>query len=152
METVFCSTCLAACVLVLFVNAITRACGYSIRFSNDLALAFFSYITFVGVDIAYRNDKLARIDILSKYLPGKAKIVLECIVLILSLALFVLLAFLGIQLVERSWIRPIASLPQVSYGWIIVGVPIGAILMSITTLLKLHKLFQHAPSGAEKGE
>ncbi len=135
-EIVFCCVCLGGCMAVLFINAIARNVGFPIRFANDLALALFSYTTFVGADLAYRNNRLARVDLFSRYLPKKAQTVLEYFILAVCLALFVLLAYLGVQLALRSWKRPVPSLPNISYGWIIISVPIGAVLMTISTIIK----------------
>jgi len=152
VETIFCCFCLAGCVATLFVNAISRACGFPILFANDLAMAFSTYVTFIGADMAYRKNSLARVDLFSKFLPEKYQNILELITLTLCLALFVVLAYLGIQLAQRSWVRPIPSLPNVSYGWIIISVPMGAILMCITTIEKYIALFKKMKSTAEGKE
>lgn len=136
-ETVFCCACLAICMVVLFGNAIARQLGYPIRFANDVALAAFAYIAFIGADLAYRNNKLARVELLANSLPRKARKAQELFVLLISLVLFILMMCLGIQLLMRSWARPIPSLPNISYGWIIASIPVGSGLMIITTLLKL---------------
>lgn len=137
-EKIFISICLAACVVTLFMNALLRHLGYPLRFANDLALAFFSYTTFLGVDLAYRNNKLATVELFSHLLSPKGKKIHEIAVLILNLCLFLLLVFLGIQLLQRSWQRPIPSLPNISYGWVMMSVPIGSFLMILTSIDKIY--------------
>lgn len=137
IEIVFCCFCLAGCMITLFGNAIFRQLGLPIRFANDLALAFFAYMTFIGADLAYRNNKLAHVDIVKKMFPKKVQVVQEYVILGLCLGLFILMAYLGVQLLVRSWVRPIPSLPNISYGWVIASVPLGAILMIITTIIKI---------------
>lgn len=137
-EKIFISICLAACVVTLFMNALLRHLGYPLRFANDLALAFFSYTTFLGVDLAYRNNKLATVELFSHLLSPRGKKIHEIAVLILNLCLFLLLVFLGIQLLQRSWQRPIPSLPNISYGWVMMSVPIGSFLMILTSIDKIY--------------
>ncbi len=139
-EKVFISICLAACVVTLFVNALLRHLGYPLRFANDLALAFFSYTTFLGVDLAYRNNKLATVELFSHLLSPRGKKIHQIAVLVLNLGLFILMAYLGIQLLQRSWKRPIPSLPNISYGWVMMSVPIGAFLMILTSLEKIYSV------------
>lgn len=141
-ERIFCALCLGLCTLTLFVNAISRQCGYSFRFANDLALALFTYLTFIGADLAYRNNKLARVDFLVTKLPKKGQDIMEYVNLFFCLLLFVLIGYLGIQLVIKSWKRPIPSLPNISYGYILSSVPFGAILMIFSTFMKLSWLIR----------
>lgn len=150
-ETAFCCTCLAVCMVVLFGNAIARQLGYPIRFANDVALASFAYIAFIGADLAYRNNKLARVELLTSSLPPRMRKALELFVLLISLVLFVLMLYLGVQLLFRSWARPIPSLPNISYGWIIASIPIGSGLMIITTLMKLVEAVKGEQSGESGG-
>ena len=146
-ERIFCATCLGLCTLTLFVNAISRQMGYSIRFANDLALALFTYLTFVGADLAYRNKRLARVDFLVTKLPKKGQDVMEYINLGFCLLLFVLVGYLGVQLVIKSWKRPIPSLPNISYGYILASVPLGAVLMIFSTFIKLSWLIDEKKNG-----
>ena len=136
-ERVFLSICLAGCTLTLFINALLRHMGYPMRFVNDLALALFAYTTFIGADLAYRNNKLATVELFSHMLSPKGKKIHDVIVVLLSLGLFILMAYLGVQLLIRSWKRPIPSVPNISYGWVMMSVPIGAFLMILTSVEKI---------------
>ena len=136
-ERVFLSICLAGCTLTLFINVLLRHMGYPLRFVNDLALALFAYTTFIGADLTYRNNKLATVELFSHRLSPKGKKIHDVIVVIISLGLFILMAYLGVQLLIRSWKRPVPSMPNVSYGWVMMSVPIGAFLMILTSVQKI---------------
>src|SRR4030065_2943206 len=76
-------------VALVFLAAATRYIGYPINWSVDMAVCLFAWCTFLGGDVAMRNDKLMNVDFLIKNLPEKNRNLIEI------LNLFIILIFLA---------------------------------------------------------
>lgn len=129
---------LCAIVFLVFSSAICRTLKAPINWAIDLSLLLFAWTVFLGADMALRNTDLVRIDILTKRLsPGVQNVlyILWQIVIIIFLASLV---WYGIPLSLESSKRLFQTL-GISYSWATVSVPVGSILMIISTGIKLYK-------------
>jgi len=132
---------LAAALLVLmvaliFLGGVSRVLGYPLNWSTDFATAFFAWAAFLCADIAWRRNSLMSIEVLTRRLPPRLESACR-LVNYLIIALFLIYAIgMGVWL---SWIsreRSFQGIPEVSYSWVTMSMPVGAFLLLITTLLK----------------
>lgn len=136
-------------VALVFVAAATRYMGYPINWSVDIAVCLFAWCTFLGGDVALRKDKLMNVEFFVSKLPPETRRRVEL------LNLFIILVFLGALVVYGSKLsyttrfRTFQGIPWFSYTWVTISVPIGAILMMITTILKMRERWR-APLPEEK--
>lgn len=56
--------CLVTSVVVIFIAAVMRAVGHPINWGTDIALLLFSWSTFLGADLAFRQGKLINVDVI----------------------------------------------------------------------------------------
>jgi TRAP-type C4-dicarboxylate transport system permease small subunit len=133
---------LAAALLVLmvaliFLGGVSRVLGYPLNWSTDFATAFFAWAAFLCADIAWRRNSLMSIEVLTRRLPPRLQAACR-LVNYLVITLFLLYAIgMGVWL---SWIsreRSFQGIPEVSYSWVTMSMPVGACLLLITTLLKV---------------
>jgi TRAP-type C4-dicarboxylate transport system permease small subunit len=122
---------------LVFIAASTRYLGYPINWSVDMAVCLFAWCTFLGGDVALRNNKLMNVDFFIRKLPGKNKNVIELISLLTILIFLAALIGYGIWLSYTTRFRTFQGIPGFSYTWVTLSVPVAAILMMITTILKI---------------
>ena len=133
---------LAAALLVLmvaliFLGGVSRVLGYPLNWSTDFATAFFAWACFLCADIAWRKDNLMSIEILTSRLPEKLQTACRMINYLI-IALFLLYAFtFGTWLAWTSRVRSFQGIPEISYSWVTMSMPVGAALLLITTILKV---------------
>jgi len=124
---------------LVFIAASTRYLGYPINWSVDMAVCLFAWCTFLGSDVAYRNNKLMNVEFLVRKLPEKNKNVVELINLFIILIFLAAMIGYGIWLSYTTRFRTFQGIPGFSYTWVTLSVPVAALLMMITTILKIRE-------------
>jgi TRAP-type C4-dicarboxylate transport system permease small subunit len=123
-------------VALILLGAVARVLGHPINWSTDFATAFFAWACFLCADIAWRRNTLMAIELVTDRLPAAAR--RACRILnYLIISAFLLYAIgMGTWL---SWIsreRSFQGIPEISYSWVTMSMPVGALLLLATTLLK----------------
>ena len=124
-------------VLLVFIAAFTRYIGYPINWSVDMAQCLFAWCTFLAADIAMRNNKLMKVDFFVNKLPENYKTKIELLNMIIILVFLMALIAYGSWLSYTTRFRTFQGIPGFSYTWVTLSVPIGSLLMSITTVLNI---------------
>jgi len=128
---------------LIFIAAFTRYIGYPINWSVDVAVCLFAWCTFLGADVAMRKNKLMNVDFLIRKLPEKSKNFIEILNLLIILIFLAALIGYGAKLSYTTRFRSFQGIPWFSYTWVTLSVPVGSILMMITTIIKIRdKLIQ----------
>lgn len=138
IEEFLVQTFLCAIVFLVFSSAICRTLKVPINWAIDLSLLLFAWTVFLGADMALRNTDLVRVDLVTRHLsPGvqKALNILWQTVIIIFLASLV---WYGVPLSLESSKRLFQTL-GISYSWATISVPVGSVLMMISTGIKLYK-------------
>jgi TRAP-type C4-dicarboxylate transport system permease small subunit len=127
--------------LVLY-SAIMRSIGMPVKWAVDAATFLFAWCVFLGADIAMRNDKLFSIEVLTSRLPKKIQHYLRIINHAIVIAFLTFLIVYGSQLSYTTRLRTFQGIPDFSYTWVTIAVPIGCVLMVITGILKIRQLIR----------
>jgi TRAP-type C4-dicarboxylate transport system permease small subunit len=144
------ATFLVLMVALIFLGGVMRMFGQPINWSSDAATALFAWACFLCADIAWRNNGLMAVEVVTGRLPAN----LQAVFRMLNYAIIsVFLAYLIVMGLYLSWISRIRSfqgIPEVSYSWVTMSLPVGALLLLTTTLLKLRSELrgEHAESRA----
>ena len=144
------ATFLVLMVALIFLGGVMRMLGQPINWSGDIATALFAWACFLCADVAWRKNGLMSIEMLTSRLPAN----LQAVVRMLNYAIIaVFLSYLVVMGVYLSWISRIRSfqgIPEVSYSWVTMSLPVGALLLLITTFLKMRSELrgEHAESRA----
>ncbi|MDI6726708.1 MAG: TRAP transporter small permease subunit [Smithellaceae bacterium] len=136
-EVFFVKVLLACIVGLVFAAAFTRTIGYPINWSVDMAVCLFAWCTFLGADVAMRNNKLMKLDFLINKLSPKNKDMLEILNLLIILLFLLLLIGFGAWLTYTTRFRTFQGIPGFSYSWVTLSVPVSGVLMAITTILQI---------------
>jgi len=136
-ETFVIKVFLVFMVGLVFIAASTRYLGYPINWSVDMAVCLFAWCTFLGGDVAMRNNKLMNVDFLISKLSEKNKKFIEIINLFIILIFLAALVGFGVWLSYTTRFRAFQGIPGFSYTWVTLSVPVAGALMVITTILKI---------------
>jgi TRAP-type C4-dicarboxylate transport system permease small subunit len=135
-EAVVAAVFLVAMVLLIFGSGITRLFGYPINWAVDAATCLFAWAVFFCADIAWRRGSLMSIEVLTSRLPARLQAACRLLNYLIISAFLVYSIAMGLWL---SWIsreRSFQGMPEVSYSWVTMAMPVGAALLLVTTALK----------------
>lgn len=136
-EAFIASAFLVFMVVLIFLGGVMRMLGYPINWSGDFATAFFAWACFLAADIAWRHNSLMAIEMVMERLPPRAQVVLRLINYTLISAFLLYLIVMGVYLSWISRVRSFQGIPEISYSWVTMSLPVGGLLLLITTLLKV---------------
>ncbi|MEX0758460.1 MAG: TRAP transporter small permease subunit [Tistlia sp.] len=137
LEAVLAGAFLLLMVLLIFAGGVARMLHSPLNWTIDLSTCFFAWACFLCADVAWRKDALMAIDFLSSRVTARARTVIACCNYLLILVFLAYLIYSGIQLSWVSRARSFQGIPGVSYSWVTMSLPVGALLLAVTTLLKL---------------
>ena len=139
VQALIAATLLVLMVLLIFLGGVMRALGEPINWSNDAATALFAWACFLCADIAWRKNALMSIDLVTARLPhGARRLLTLCnYAIIIVFLVYVLIGGLYLSWISRA--RSFQGIPEVSYSWVTLSMPFGAVLLLITAFLKVRE-------------
>ncbi|WP_207455281.1 TRAP transporter small permease [Azospirillum sp. SYSU D00513] len=141
-EAVVAGLFLVLMVVLIFCGGVARLMHYPINWANDVATCLFAWACFLCADIAWRRDSLMSIDLLTaRASPGVRRAVATLNHAIIALFL-VFLIVAGVWLSWTSRARSFQGIPEISYSWVTMSLPVGAALLLITCIGKMRREFQ----------
>ncbi len=129
-------------VILIFAAGIARLLKYPINWAIDLSTCLFAWSCFFSGDIAWRENKLMCVNVFVELFPEKFRRYFEMFNYIVILAFSVYIIFFGIQLSYTSRERTFQGIPNFSYTWVTISLPIGAIFILMTGILKMKSNFR----------
>jgi TRAP-type C4-dicarboxylate transport system permease small subunit len=136
-EVLIAQVFLTLMVILIFSAGIARLIGHPINWTIDVATCVFAWACFFSADVAWRKGKLMSVDALTKVLPEKMQRHLRMVnYAILTLFLLYVIPT-GIWLSYVSRARAFQGIPDFSYSWVTMSMPVGGLLLLITTVLKV---------------
>ena len=129
-----------------------RLFGKVAEFSAAFALFVLVVVTIGAVFMRYfivvaeRDRAHLTIPFLMEMLPGKLRRVIAILVALLSIALLLYMAWLGYRLAEMAQFK-VTQILKVSWFWIDLAVPVGALATAIYTLYWLINDTKQSDSG-----
>jgi TRAP-type C4-dicarboxylate transport system permease small subunit len=144
-EALIAATFLVLMVLLIFLGGVMRTLGEPINWSNDAATALFAWACFLCADIAWRKNALMSIDLVTAKLPPGAQRLLSLCnyAIIIAFLVYVLIGGLYLSWISRA--RSFQGIPEVSYSWVTLSMPFGAVLLLITAFLKVREEIKGDP-------
>ena len=122
---------LAAMVVIVFANVSMRyVFGTSVIWSEEVARHLMIWLTFLGSGMALRSGAQIGIDTLQDALPARQARWLRAGIALGMLALFVSLAWFGVDYAWRARFQMAAAL-EIPMSWIYLGMPVGCLLMAL---------------------
>lgn len=142
IEAVLAGTFLLLMVALIFLGGVARMMHQPLNWTIDLATCFFAWAVFLCADIAWRNDGLMSIDIVTARLPPRTQRALVFLNYLIISGFLVYLIYSGLWLSWVSRARSFQGIPDISYSWVTMSLPVGAALLLLTTALKVRRLLR----------
>lgn len=121
---------------LVFIAAVMRFAGEPIIWSIDMAQLLFIWLCFVGATRAMRKKMHLGVDYLVRLLPHRIRLVVETLLTASFIAFLLTLAVEGFKLTMLNWERVFGD-SGLSYAWVTIAVPAGALMLSATLLSNL---------------
>src|SRR4030043_484446 len=131
-----------AMVALIFSAGVARLLKYPINWAIDMSTCLFAWSCFLSGDIAWRENKLMSVDVFVRLFPEKFRRYFEMFNYIVILGFSVYLIFFGMQLSYTSRVRTFQGIPNFSYTWVTLSLPVGAIFLLMTGILKIRRDFE----------
>jgi len=128
-------------VVLVFASGIARFLHYPINWAVDISTFMFAWACFFAVDVAWRENKMMRVDLFVKRFPKRTQRLFRLINYFIIMAFLVYLVIWGSYLSYTTRFRTFVGIPGFSYTWVTLSVPVGAALMFRTGLLKIRSEF-----------
>jgi TRAP-type C4-dicarboxylate transport system permease small subunit len=137
LETAIAGTFLVLMVGLVFLGGLARLAAQPLNWTIDFATCLFAWASFLCADIAWRQDGLMSIELLTGRLPARLQKLCLYVNYIVISGFLVYLIVAGIWLSWVSRARSFQGIPEISYSWVTMSLPVGGALLLLTTLLKL---------------
>jgi TRAP-type C4-dicarboxylate transport system permease small subunit len=128
---------LLAMVALIFAGGVARMLEHPINWAIDAATCLFAWATFLCADIAWRDGNLMSIELLTRRLPPRLQAACRMVNYLIISAFLLYAIGMGMWLSWVSRERSFQGIPEVSYSWVTMSMPVGAALLLITTALKI---------------
>lgn len=136
LEAILAGTLLLIMVALIFSGGVARMAHHPINWTIDLATCSFAWACFFCADIAWRNDTLMSVNILTARLPDNARRILTYVNYAIIAAFLLYVIQSGIELAWVSRARAFQGIPWISYSWVTMSLPVGGGLLLLTTVRK----------------
>ncbi|AIY86169.1 MULTISPECIES: TRAP transporter small permease [unclassified Thermotoga] len=129
-------------IVLVFASGVARFLKHPINWAVDISSFLFAWACFFAVDVAWRENKMMSVDILVKKFSERTQKIIRIVNYLIILAFIVYLIVWGFYLSYKTRYRTFVGIPNFSYTWVTLSVPVGAILLFRTTVLKLIEEFR----------
>ncbi len=131
------------------LGVVFRTLGDSLEWYDEVAAILLAWLTFYGSALA--SVKRAHIGCpeVMALLPQKPKFVLRVIAEMLTISFFLLMGWMGYQVLGVLDTDYLISLPSIPVSWVQSVVPISAVLIVAAELITLPKVLANALAGSE---
>lgn len=137
VQALWAASFLLAMVALIFLGGVARMAGHPLNWTGDVATALFAWACFLCADIAWRRNGLMAVEVLTSRLPAALQRVLRLANHALICVFLLYVAGYGLWLAWISRTRSFQGMPEVSYSWVTLSFPVGALMLLATTVLKI---------------
>ncbi len=128
--------------IFIFLGAVSRIVGRPLQWTSDMGTFMLAWATFLGGDIAFREGRLANLDVFLAKLPVKVQKVLVCIVYAIIIVFLLCMIYFGAKLTYTSRFRTFNGVQGFSYSWAAVCMPVTSAFMLVTAIGRLTRLMK----------
>ena len=135
--------------LLVVVGVIFRKAGHSIIWYDEIAEVMLAWITYYGAALAALKRGHIGVATVVRLMPRFWRVAAFVVAELTVAAFFVLLAWVGVRVLEVLTIDFLATLPELSSVYTHSAIPIGAVLYLIAQGLSLPEGWRDAKRGRE---
>jgi TRAP-type C4-dicarboxylate transport system permease small subunit len=152
LEAVIAGTFLVLMVVLIFGGGVARMLGTPLNWTTDFATCLFAWACFLCADIAWRNNSLMSIDLVTERLPARLRLACGYLSYAIIVVFLVYLIVAGVYLSWISRTRSFQGIPEISYSFVTMALPVGAVLLLITAIQKIRAELLSGRGGAHAPE
>lgn len=141
---------LVAMIVMVFASGVARFLRNPMNWAVDFSSFLFAWACFFAMDVAWRENKMMSVDLFVKRLPVKVQKVIRVITMFIILSFCIYMVIWGVQLTWAQRFRKFQGMPNFSYAWVTLAVPVGATLLGRSTLQKIFSEFKNRPTEEAK--
>jgi TRAP-type C4-dicarboxylate transport system permease small subunit len=135
---------MAALAVEVTVGVVFRYVGYSLVWYDEVASIGLAWVTYYGAALAALKRSHIGVPELVRMLPPGLRVPLAVFAEATVLAFFVVLAWVGYEVLEVLASDTLVSLPAVSVAYAQSVIPIGAVLFIIAQVFALPEVLREA--------
>jgi TRAP-type C4-dicarboxylate transport system permease small subunit len=136
-ESLVARTTLISMVLLIFSAGIARVMRVPINWAIDVSTFLFAWSCFLSADVAWRENKLMSIDLFVNLFPERIRRMMKFFNYAVLIGFLLYLVIFGVWLSYATRARAFQGIPSFSYTWVTLCVPVGSLLLLVTTILKI---------------
>ena len=137
-EEVACGVGFLFLIAFVFLSAILRFFKYSLSWSIDLAMLLLAWTAFLGADVAWRGGQIIGVDLFTRGLPRKMRLVIELAVDAVILVALGVIFFYGARLAWSERVATYQSMP-IPYSLVTLSLVAASLSMVFSTLVKIRR-------------
>lgn len=143
LDAVVASVLLAVIVMLMGYGVVTRyVFNAPSSWVEEVCIALFIWMTFMGASALMRNDEVVRIDYLVRKLPAKAANFIDGLLRpILVMVAIAFMIYWGFKLLPHSQVRFTPAL-KIPYIYIYAAVPVSALFMAYHQIRQIYFFFK----------
>lgn len=137
MEAFIARTFLVLMVTLIFTAGFARLAGHPMNWAVDAATCIFAWACFFSADVAWRQNRMMAVDILTARLSERGQKIFRMVNYVILTAFLIYLVPTGLWLSYISRERSFQGVPEVSYSWVTMSIPVCGTMLLVTTILKI---------------
>jgi TRAP-type C4-dicarboxylate transport system permease small subunit len=138
---------MASLAAIVVLGVVFRTAGAALVWYDEVASILLAWITYYGSALAALRGAHIGVPTVIEALPARWRVGATLLAEALVIAFFVLLAWVGLSVLEVLATDHLVSLPSISVKYTQSVIPIGATLFVLAELLRLPQALAHARAG-----
>ena len=135
-EPIACA-CLAAVIIVTFLNVILRYCfSEPLGWIEEASELLYTFLVFFGLSVTHKKNSAVGVDIVVALLPPKGRKIMDVISILLTTVVWAVLVVLGCKLAYTTT-TTYTSYLQIPYHYIYWFFPISGVFCIIQLIYRL---------------
>jgi TRAP-type transport system small permease protein len=139
-----CIVLMAALAAEVTAGVVFRYSGHSLVWYDEVATILLAWVTFYGAALAVLKHAHMGVPEIVRMLPRRGRVAAAAVAQLCSLAFFVLLAWVGYEILEVLAADRLVSLPDVSVAYAQSVIPVSSVLIVIGQLLVFAEVLREA--------
>jgi TRAP-type transport system small permease protein len=139
-----CIALMAALAVEVTVGVVFRYAGHSLVWYDEVATILLAWVTFYGAALAVLKHAHMGVPEIVRMLPPGPRVAAAVVAQLCTLAFFVLLAWVGYEILGVLAADRLVSLPEVSVAYTLSVIPVSAVLFVIGQLLVFGEVLRAA--------
>ena len=137
VEAVVAGIFLIVMVGLIFFGGLARLMARPQNWTIDVATCLFAWSCFLCADLAWRKNSLMSIELVTARLREPARRILMLVNYAIITVFLIYIIYAGTWLSWISRARSFQGIPGVSYSWVTMSLPVGALFLLLTTAIKM---------------